>query len=58
MIYEEVVEAMLVLNKSLTINQDWNHYNNTLLVRYKDIITGNFKAQKTTTLRTGIMVTQ
>ena len=47
---------MLVLNKSLTINQDWNHYNNTLLVKYKDIITGNVKAQKTTTRRTVITV--
>ena len=47
---------MLVINPSLTINQDWNHYTNTCLVKYKDILTGKVKAQKTTTRRTGITV--
>ena len=40
---KEIAEAMLVINPSLTINQAWNHYTNTLLVKYKDILTGNFK---------------
>ena len=44
MIYEEVVEAMLVLNKSLTINQDWNHYTNTLLVKYNYVLTEKFRS--------------
>ena len=46
---KEVVETMLVINPSLTINQDQNHYNNTLLVKYKDIIAVKFKTWKTTT---------
>ena len=41
---EEVAEAVLVLSPSLTIKQAWNHYTNTLLVNYKGILTGKFKA--------------
>ena len=57
-ISKEVAEAMLILKPSLTINQPWSHYTNTLLVKYKYIITGNIKAKKTTTHRTKITVSQ
>ena len=50
---KEIAEAMLVINPSLTINQAWNHYTNTLLVKYKDILTIKVKAHTTTTCRTG-----
>ena len=47
---------MLFLNPSLTIKQSWNHYTNTLLVKYKDILTRKVKAQKTATRRMVITV--
>ena len=49
---------MIVLNQPLSINQAWNHYNNTFLLKYKDIINGKVKEQETTTGWTGIMVAQ
>ena len=52
----KVVKAMFVINTSLTIKQSWNHYTTTLLVKYKDIITGKVKAQKNTTRMTGLTV--
>ena len=54
MVPKEVAEYILVLYPSLTINQYWNHYTNTFLVKYKNILTGKVKAHKTTTGRTGI----
>ena len=47
---------MLVIDPSLTINQAWNHYTNTCLVKYKYILTEKVKEQKTTTQSTGITV--
>ena len=58
MIPKEVTEAIIVLNPSLTINQDCNHYTNTFFVKYKDILTGKVKSQKTTTSQTGTTVAQ
>ena len=55
---KEVEEDMLVLNPSITIKQAWYQYTNTLLVKYKDIFTEKIKAQKTTTHRKVITVTQ
>ena len=49
---------MLIINTSPTIKVSWNHYTNTLLVKYKYIITGKFKAQATTTCWTVITVSQ
>ena len=46
----------LGLIPSLTIMQDWNHYTNTLVVKYKDIHAGNVNGQKTTTHQTVIKV--
>ena len=55
---KEIAEALLFFNPSLTIKQAWNHYTKIFLVKYKDILTGKLKAQKTTTCRTVIMVAQ
>ena len=49
---------MIVLNPTLTINKAWNSYNNTLLVKYKDILAEKVKAKKTTTYQTGIKFSQ
>ena len=43
MIPKDVMEAILVLNPSLTINQACNHYTITLLLKYNDILTGKVK---------------
>ena len=48
MIPKEVVGAVLVFNQSLAINHDCKHYTYTLSVKYKYIITGKVKVQKTT----------
>ena len=50
------MEAIIVLNSSLTINQTWNHYTNTFFDKYKDILTGKVKAQKIATHWMGISV--
>ena len=41
---QEVAEAMILLDKLLTINQYWNHYTNKFLVKYNDILTVKVKA--------------
>ena len=52
----KVVKAMFVINTSLTINQVWGHYTNIFLEKYRDILTGNFKENKTNTRQTVITV--
>ena len=56
--HKDISDSMIVLNPSLSINHAWYYYTNTFLVKYKDILSVNFKAQKTTTRRTGIMFSQ
>ena len=51
-------EDMLFLNPPITIKQDWKHYTNILLIKYNYILTGEYKAYKTTTHWTGIMFAQ
>ena len=55
-ITKEVTEDMLVLDISLTINKSWEHYTNTLVVKYNYILIVKVKAQKTTTRWKVIMV--
>ena len=43
---KEAAEDTVFLNKSLTINQAWNHYTKLFLVNYKDTTTGKVKAKK------------
>ena len=56
--HKEVAKDMLVINPPLTTNQAWNHYTNTFLLKYRDILTGKVKAHKNTTCQMGITVDQ
>ena len=49
---------MIVLNTPLTIKKDCKYYAKVLLVKYKYILTGKFKAYKITTHPMGITFSQ